>query len=95
MPGRLQNKIAIITGASSGIGRATALAFAAEGATVVCSDIREEALPDKPEVSGLTTVQELEKVGAKSLFVKCDTSRADEVEALVKKTVETFGRVDM
>lgn len=95
MPGRLENKIAIITGASSGIGRATALAFGREGATVICSDIREEARPEMAEKSDPTTVQELEKSGASAIFVKCDTSQAKEVEALVKTAVEKFGRVDM
>ncbi|KAF2713157.1 short-chain dehydrogenase/reductase-like protein [Pleomassaria siparia CBS 279.74] len=95
MPGRLENKIAIITGSSSGIGRATALAFAREGATVVCSDIREEARDEQSENSQLTTVQELEKLGAKCAFVKCDTSQAKDVEALVKKAVEVYGRLDI
>lgn len=95
MPGRLDSKVAIITGASSGIGRATALAFAREGATVICSDIRESARPDMAETSELTTVQELEKLGTKCAFVKCDTSQAQEVEALVKRAVELYGRLDM
>lgn len=47
------------------------------------------------EKSELTTVQELEKLGVKALFVKCDTSQAKEVESLVKTTVEKFGRLDM
>ncbi|KAF2787354.1 putative short chain type dehydrogenase [Melanomma pulvis-pyrius CBS 109.77] len=95
MPGRLDSKVAIITGASSGIGRATALAFAREGATVICSDIRESARPDMAETSELTTVQELEKLGTKCAFVKCDTSQAQEVEALVKRAVELYGRLDI
>jgi NAD(P)-dependent dehydrogenase (short-subunit alcohol dehydrogenase family) len=78
-----------------GIGRATALAFGREGAIVICSDIREEARPDMAEKSELTTVQELEKSGAKALFVKCDTSQSKEVENLVKTAVEKFGRLDM
>jgi NAD(P)-dependent dehydrogenase (short-subunit alcohol dehydrogenase family) len=78
-----------------GIGRETALAFGREGAIVICSDIREEARPDMAEKSELTTVQELEKSGAKALFVKCDTSQSKEVENLVKTAVEKFGRLDM
>ncbi|KAF2187953.1 short-chain dehydrogenase/reductase-like protein [Zopfia rhizophila CBS 207.26] len=95
MSGRLQNKVAIITGASSGIGRTTALAYAREGAIIVCSDIRQEARGEKPESSNLTTMQELQNLGAKSIFVKCDTSSAQEVEELVKKAVEEYGRVDV
>lgn len=84
-----------ITNPPPGIGRATALAFAREGATVICSDIRESARPDMAEASELTTVQELEKMGTKCAFVKCDTSQAQEVEALVKRAVELYGRLDM
>lgn len=95
MPGRLQSKIAIITGSSSGIGRATALAFAREGASIVCSDIREERRTEGLETSNLTTIQEVQNLGQKAVFVKCDTSVSEEVENLVKKAVEAFGRVDM
>jgi NAD(P)-dependent dehydrogenase (short-subunit alcohol dehydrogenase family) len=78
-PGRLANKIAVITGSSSGIGRAIALAFASEGASIVCSDLREEVL----------------KLGAKAIFVKCDTSSSDNIQALIQKAVMEFGRVDI
>ncbi|KAF2127804.1 short-chain dehydrogenase/reductase-like protein [Dothidotthia symphoricarpi CBS 119687] len=96
MPGRLANKIAVITGSSSGIGRATALAFAREGASIVCSDIREEARTEyRTDSSDLTTVQEAEKLGAKAIYLKCDTTSSSDVEALVNKAVEQFGRVDI
>lgn len=92
---RLANRIAIITGSSSGIGRATALAFAREGATVVCSDVREEPRGLVSEGSSLTTLQELEKLKARAKFVKCDTANANEVESLVKAAVKEYGRLDM
>jgi NAD(P)-dependent dehydrogenase (short-subunit alcohol dehydrogenase family) len=95
MAGRLQGKIAVITGSSSGIGRAIALAYAREGATIVCSDIQENAINVRPEASDLTTTQELDKLGAKSIYVKCDTRISEEVEGLIKKAVEEFGRVDI
>ncbi|KAH8723675.1 short-chain dehydrogenase/reductase-like protein [Phaeosphaeriaceae sp. PMI808] len=96
MPGRLTSKVAVITGASSGIGRAIALAFASEGAKVVCSDIREDFRPEyrTDDLSG-TTVQEVEKFGVEAIYQKCDTSSSADVENLIKKAVEKFGRVDI
>jgi NAD(P)-dependent dehydrogenase (short-subunit alcohol dehydrogenase family) len=94
--GRLANKIAVITGSPSGIGRAITLAFAAEGASPICSDLREEAQPEyATDASTLTTVQEAAALGAKAIFVKCDTSSATDVEALIKKAVKVYGRVDI
>ncbi len=86
MPGQLDNKIALVTGAGSGIGRATALVFAREGAKVVVSDIVVEG--------GQETVQQIEAAGGTAFFVKADVSQAADVEALVNKTVETYGRLD-
>lgn len=86
MPGRLDNKIALVTGAGSGIGRATALVFAREGAKVVVSDIVVEG--------GQETVQQIEAAGGESIFVKADVSQAADVETLIAKAVETYGRLD-
>jgi NAD(P)-dependent dehydrogenase (short-subunit alcohol dehydrogenase family) len=95
-PLRLANKIAVITGSSSGIGRAIALAFASEGASIVCSDLREEARKEYASDALIhTTVQEARKLGAKAFFVKCDTSSSDGIEALIQKAVVEFGRVDI
>jgi NAD(P)-dependent dehydrogenase (short-subunit alcohol dehydrogenase family) len=97
MPNRLDHKIAIITGGASGIGRATALAYAREGARVIVADLRETPLSagngDTNEAK--TTVEEVEKLGGEAVFVKCDTRNAEEVEALVKKAVDVYGRLDM
>ncbi|KAI8941507.1 hypothetical protein NX059_002723 [Plenodomus lindquistii] len=96
MPGRLQNKIAVITGSSSGIGRATALAFASEGASVVCSDLTESFRPEvRTDESALNTVQEIEKKGGKAIFVKCDITSTSDMQALIAKAVETYGRLDI
>ncbi|KAF2820988.1 short-chain dehydrogenase/reductase-like protein [Ophiobolus disseminans] len=96
MAGRLTNKVAVITGSSSGIGRAIALAFASEGAKIVCSDIREDFRSEyrTDELSG-TTVQEVKKVGVEAIYQKCDTTQSSEVETLINKAVEAFGRVDI
>jgi NAD(P)-dependent dehydrogenase (short-subunit alcohol dehydrogenase family) len=96
MPGRLHNKIAVITGSSSGIGRATALAFASEGASLICSDLHETARQEyATDTSHLTTVQAAQNLGAKALFVKCDTSSSTEVQALIQAAVKEYGRIDI
>jgi NAD(P)-dependent dehydrogenase (short-subunit alcohol dehydrogenase family) len=76
---RLQGKTAIITGAASGFGRATALSFAREGAQVVVADLQAEA--------GQALVSTLQQQGHPALFVPCDVSREDSVQALVQATV--------
>ncbi|KAJ4287735.1 hypothetical protein N0V90_012439 [Kalmusia sp. IMI 367209] len=97
MPGRLHNKVAIITGSASGIGRAIALTFASEGATVIVSDIQETSRLAAAEGADghLTTVQEIEKLGGRAIFVKTDISKAAEVEALIEEAVTLFGRLDI
>ena len=87
MSGILDGKIAIITGAGSGIGRATALAFAHEGARIVVSGRRDEA--------GQALATELRALGAESEFVHADVRREDDVRKLVDRTVERFGRLDV
>lgn len=82
----LQNKVAIVTGASSGIGRAVALAFAREGVKVVVSDVARDG--------GEETVRLIKEQGGEAIFVPCDVSQSAQVEALVKRAVETYGRLD-
>ena len=80
---RLENKVAIITGAGSGIGKETALLFAKEGAKVTVSDINEDA--------GNKVVEEIKKAGGEAIFVRANSASAEDGQNLVKKTVEAFG----
>lgn len=84
---RFSGKVAFITGAASGIGRATAIAFAAEGARVAVLDRTEDGLAETAEAA--------RKAGAQVLVIGCDVSQADQVEASVSKVVETFGQLDI
>jgi NAD(P)-dependent dehydrogenase (short-subunit alcohol dehydrogenase family) len=86
MTGMLEGKVGVITGGAIGIGRATALMFAREGARVVVADIMEK--------EGAETAELIVNEGGKALFVPCDVTQSVQVEALIRKTVETYGRVD-
>lgn len=79
----LENKTAIVTGAGSGIGRAVAILYAAEGAKVVVSDVNEKGSNE--------TVEMIKTSGGEAIFVKCDTSIPAECEALVNATVAKYG----
>jgi NAD(P)-dependent dehydrogenase (short-subunit alcohol dehydrogenase family) len=83
----LENKVAIITGAASGIGAATAKLFAAEGAKVVVSDISGE--------KGKQVAEEIVKSGGEAIFVAGDASKAADNEQLVKEAVKKFGKLDI
>jgi NAD(P)-dependent dehydrogenase (short-subunit alcohol dehydrogenase family) len=83
----LENKVAIITGAGSGIGKATAELFAREGAKVVVSDINEE--------NGKNAVEDIKKNGGEAYFVKADSSSPEDNEMLVKQAIEKYGRMDI
>jgi NAD(P)-dependent dehydrogenase (short-subunit alcohol dehydrogenase family) len=83
----LKGKVVIITGARRGMGRSHALAFAKEGARVVVSDI---SLEDCQKV-----VEEIEKLGGEAIAVKCDVTKKEEVEEMVKKTIEKWGKIDI
>ncbi len=83
---RLEGKVALVTGGSSGIGRATALVFAREGAKVVVADVQTEG--------GEETVRRIRDIGGEAIFVKTDVSKAAEVMALVDSVVSIYGRLD-
>ena len=86
--GRLNGKVAIITGANSGIGRATARLFGREGAKVVCCDIQETI---SPRIDQLIK----DKEGGKAVFAHCDVTKQEDLDRAVKSAVDNFGRVDI
>ena len=86
MAGWVTGKVALVTGGGSGIGRASALAFAREGAKVVVADVAVEG--------GEETVRLIEQRGGEALFVKTEVSQAAAVEALITRAVQTYGRLD-
>ena len=93
---RLEGKVAVITGASSGFGRGIARAFAAEGAKVVVSDVREEITEGGfEEDPDLTTVEAIEKDGGEAIYVGCDVTKQAQVRDLIKAAVHRFGRLDI
>ena len=84
---RLQNKVAIITGAGSGIGRAAALLIASEGARIVVGDCDEPAAEN--------TVAEIRQAGGEAVASRTDVTRAKEVQTMVEKVVRTLGQIDI
>jgi NAD(P)-dependent dehydrogenase (short-subunit alcohol dehydrogenase family) len=82
---RLKDKVAIITGAARGIGAAFAIGFGREGANIVIGDIQD----------GKGTVNGVEKVGSKAIFVKADVSKQDQCNALAKAAMDRFGSIDV
>lgn len=85
--GRLQDKIAIVTGGGTGIGRGIALAYAREGATAVIANRREE--------TGKAVVDEITQAGGRAMFVCTDIRSLAEIDNLVQQTVGAFGRIDI
>jgi NAD(P)-dependent dehydrogenase (short-subunit alcohol dehydrogenase family) len=86
MPGTLNGKVALVTGGASGIGRATALTFAREGAKLVVADMNVDG--------GQQTVHMITENGGEATFLQVDVSNATEVQAMISKAVETYGRLD-
>jgi len=86
MTKELENKVALVTGGSAGIGRATALAFARKGAKVVVASRRAKESEE--------TVRLIKEAGSEGIFVQTDVTKAPEVENLVRQTVATYGRLD-
>jgi NAD(P)-dependent dehydrogenase (short-subunit alcohol dehydrogenase family) len=84
---KLQGKVALVTGGSSGIGRAAALAFVREGAKVV--------LAARGEERGAEVAQEIKKAGGDAVFVKADMAKASDIESLVEQAIELYGRLDI
>jgi NAD(P)-dependent dehydrogenase (short-subunit alcohol dehydrogenase family) len=85
--GSYTGKVAFVTGAGSGIGRAAALAFAREGASVVAADVSEQG--------SQATARVIEEAGGRALAVTCDVTHAEDVKRALDRTIETFGRLDV
>lgn len=92
---RLLNKVAIVTGASSGLGRAIALAYAREGALLVCADLQATSRSETAEESKTNTDELVRQTGGKAIFVQTDVGNSASVEALVKAAVDEYGRLDV
>src|SRR5262245_56774257 len=85
--GKLSGKVAIITGAGSGLGRASALLFAAEGAKVAAADVAESAVNE--------TIAQIAAAGGEAMPMKVNVAKAAEVERMVAETVKRFGQLDV
>jgi NAD(P)-dependent dehydrogenase (short-subunit alcohol dehydrogenase family) len=84
---QFENKVAIVTGGGSGIGKATALELASQGASIIVANRNSE--------SGLKTVKEITDAGGKATFIKTDVSKEIEVKNLVEQTMKVYGRLDL
>lgn len=92
---RLLNKVCIVTGSSSGLGRAISLAFAREGAFLACVDLRPGARQEVEAERGMDTDALIRQNGGRAVYIKADVRDAVEVEAMVKATVAEYGRIDV
>ena len=90
----LQNKVAIVTGSSRGIGKAMALSLARAGANVVVAARTETARPNTPGTIHATAA-EIEALGAKALAVQCNVREEESIYAMTQRTLDTFGRIDV
>jgi len=85
---KLKNKVALITGSSRGIGRATALLFAKEGANIVVNYSKSEKESNK-------VIDEIKKLGSDAICIKCDVSDEKQVKKMVEQTIKKFGKIDI
>ena len=86
-PRRLQNRVAVVTGAGMGLGQAVATLFADEGASVLVADVNQP--------SGQETVEKIQARGGKAIFAQTDVTRSADVDNMVRAAVESFGRLDI
>ncbi|MGD2163739.1 MAG: SDR family NAD(P)-dependent oxidoreductase, partial [Anaerolineales bacterium] len=84
--GLFDKKVAVVTGAASGIGQATAALYAQEGARVVVSDVDKEG--------GESTIESIQNAGGEAIFVEADVSKPQDCERLVQRTIDEYGRLD-
>lgn len=96
MAGRLEGRVAVVTGSSSGNGRAIAVALANEGAHLVCSDLKKSALAGGYEKDiEVDTDAVITQAGGRATFVSADASKAADVQNVIDHAVKTFGRIDI
>lgn len=95
MSPRLRNKVAIVTGSSSGLGRAIAISYSREGAKIVCADLQPMARAEVESERMVNTDDLIRQQGGEAIFVKADLSKSSEVENLVQQAVAEFGRIDV
>ena len=93
--GRLYDKVCIVTGSSSGLGRAIALAYCREGAHLVCVDLAPGAREIIKAETDANTDDLIRQQGGQALFVQADVTKTADWENVVAKTVEKFGRIDV
>ncbi len=87
MPGKLQDKVSIVTGGSSGIGRGIASLFGQEGSKVVVADMDSQG--------GEETVSAIKAAGGEAMFISVDVARSQQVEKMIEDTMDTFGKLDI
>lgn len=92
---RLKDKVCVVTRSSSGLGRAIALAYAREGAVLVCSDLRPQARAEVSEEGATCTDESIRQNNGRAIFVKADVSKSEDMEDLVAKAVAEYGRIDV
>lgn len=85
--GRLEGKVAIVTGGARGIGKGIATRFAAEGAKVIIADLKEKEAAD--------TLNEIKSMGAEAVFIKTDVTSSKSIEDMVSKTIDTYKKIDI
>lgn len=92
---RLQGKVCVVTGSSSGLGRAISLGYSREGAHLVCVDLQPKARLDVGTEQEVNTDDLIRQKNGRAIFVKADMSKAEDVEAMVQKAVAEYGRIDV
>jgi len=99
MPARFEGKVAIVTGAAHGLGASHALAFAREGADVavtdVCHDLPGARYAMGAEADMNSVVKEIHDLGRRAIGIKCDVSKANDVENMAQRVVDEFGKIDI
>ncbi len=91
---QLKNKIAIITGASRGIGKSTALLFAKEGARIIVDYNISDVEPNAKK-NAFSVVNEIQKIGSEAIAIECDVSKEDEVKEMIQEAINKFGKIDI